>query len=648
MKKNIITILAGLFFCGLKLNAQNDSIHYLNEVRLSDVKLHDYSKGNLVTTLPDSILKVSQPSLTELLRLNSTIYLKENGIGGTSTTSFRGTNASHTAVVWNGLNINSQLNGQTDFNTISIRNYDNIVIRSGGGGVAYGSGAIGGSIHLNSEFKFKKHFKQDLITSIGSFRTTSTNYKIRYGTNKLYASLGVDHIDSKNNHKYLGRRAKGKKNENGEFSNYNFNLNLGYSINSSNVLKFFQNTYTGKRNFSGSLFSPSNDSYRDNNTRSMVQWNYFRNNFTSVLSLAYLYEKYRFFPNKEELDDFSFGKSTNLIFKYDVNYKFSNDIQLKSVFQHEDIRGKGSDIISERRTRASIALLFSHQINKRLHYGLNIRQEINDSDNFSFKGFKDSVKETYSDVLSFNTTTNIENDDPFLFSIDLSYCFSKFYNLKFNASKNFRTPTFNDLYWNGPGGIGNNLLQPEKSIQAEISNEFNYKGIDFGITGYFIKSKDLIVWEPISSTIWSPINVTKVYNYGLEAKLDYTYKWKKSAIILASNYSYTVSENQETKKQLIFVPLQSITSNLVFRYKKMNAFYQFRWNDDLFVTRDHSQKLKANDVANVGVNYDLYAYKNTNYNLGLVANNIYNEVYQLTVGRPAPNRNYQIRLILKF
>ncbi len=648
MRKIIITILVGVFLYGLKSNAQSDSIHYLNEVRLSDVKLRDYSKGNLVTILSDSILKANQPSLTELLRLNSTIFLKENGIGGTSTASFRGTNASHTAVVWNGLNINSQLNGQTDFNTISVRNYDNIAIRSGGGGVAYGSGAIGGSIHLNSEFKFKKHLEQRLITSIGSFRTTTTNYKISYGTNKLYASLGVDYIDSKNNHKYLGRRAKGKKNENGEFLNYNLNLNLGYLINTSNALKFFQNTYIGKRNFSGSLLSPSDDSYRDNNTRSMIQWNYFRNNFTSILSLAYLYEKYRFFPNKEELDNFSFGKSSNLIFKYDVNYKFSNDIQLKSIFQYEDVRGKGSDINAERFKRASVALLFSHQINKRLHYGLNVRQEINDSENFSFKEFKNSVEETYKDVINFNATTELTNNNPFLFSVDVNYAFTNFYSLKFNASKNFRTPTFNDLYWNGPGGIGNSLLQSEKSIQAEISNRFNYKGIDFGITGYFIKSKDLIVWEPISSTIWSPINVTKVYNYGFEANLDYIYKWKKNAINLTSNYSYTVSENQETKKQLIFVPLQTITSNLVFRHKKMNVFYQFRWNDDLFVTRDHSQKLKGYDVSNIGINYDLYNYKKTTYNLGLLANNIYNEIYQLTVGRPAPNRNYQIRLILKF
>src|SRR5690606_11676443 len=109
------------------VQAQLDSIQKLDEVILSDVKLKRYASGFKVTVLKDSVLTKSPWSLTDLLRYNSNIYFKENGYGMVSSPSFRGTNASQTAVVWNGLNINSQLNGQVDFNTINTSNYNSVV-----------------------------------------------------------------------------------------------------------------------------------------------------------------------------------------------------------------------------------------------------------------------------------------------------------------------------------------------------------------------------------------------------------------------------------------------------------------------------------------------------------------------------------------
>ena len=67
--------------------------------------------------------------------------------------SFRGTNASQTAVLWNGIPINSMFTGQTDFNTILTGSIDKLTIRSGSGSVPFGSGAIGGSILFDNSPK---------------------------------------------------------------------------------------------------------------------------------------------------------------------------------------------------------------------------------------------------------------------------------------------------------------------------------------------------------------------------------------------------------------------------------------------------------------------------------------------------------------
>ena len=62
---------------------------------------------------------------------------------------------------------------------------------------------------------------------------------------------------------------------------------------------------------------------------------------------------------------------------------------------------------------------------------------------------------------------DIQNDfdSPFLYSMGIEQKFNNNYTLSFNTSKNFRIPTFNDLYWQ-PGGNIN--LKPENSYQFEF------------------------------------------------------------------------------------------------------------------------------------------------------------------------------------
>ena len=143
-------ILLGLCSVYAIGQTQKDSVLTLETVVLSDVKLLKNTYGFKTTKLKDSVLENDSKSFTDVLRFNSNIYFKENGYGMVASPSFRGTNASQTAVIWNGISINSQLNGQTDFNLINTNNFDQIVIKNGGGSVQYGSGAIGGSIHLNN------------------------------------------------------------------------------------------------------------------------------------------------------------------------------------------------------------------------------------------------------------------------------------------------------------------------------------------------------------------------------------------------------------------------------------------------------------------------------------------------------------------
>lgn len=89
-------------------------------------------------------------NLSELLMLQTPLAFKNYGGGQIATVSFRGTSPNHTAVLWNGINVNQPMTGQTDFSTLPVLGFDQISVQYGSAGSAVGSDAIGGSLLLRT------------------------------------------------------------------------------------------------------------------------------------------------------------------------------------------------------------------------------------------------------------------------------------------------------------------------------------------------------------------------------------------------------------------------------------------------------------------------------------------------------------------
>ena len=601
-------------FCLLLLcqfiSAQQDSIIKLDEVLITDAQLNKFSNSQSVSKLTDSVISNNKTSLTSLLNYNSVIYFKENGLGMVSSPSFRGTTASQTAVIWNGININSQLNGQSDFNTISAKDFNSVAIRAGGGSAIYGSSAIGGSIHLNSDLSFVSKFDNILQVNYGSFNTLGVNYKMKVATEKFSTQASISRNSSDNDFVYLGTD---KRNENGQFFNTSLNLNLGYKINAASILKFYSYLFEGDRHFSGTLAAPSKSKYIDLNTRNLLEWVGSYSQFTSKLKVAFLSEKYKYFENAST-SIYSYGEAKTLVTRYDLSYKISPKMELNSILDYTQTTGTGSDIGKDKRQIGSGILLFKHKPFSKFLYEIAVRKEI---------------------------TTNY--DSPVLFSIGTNYSPIKFYKLKLNGSRNFRIPTFNDLYWQGSG---NTNLQPESSYQAEIGQDFRFKNTTFSITNYYIKIQDLIQWAPDSSGNWRPNNVAEVTTYGLEFLINYTKQIGKNHFDFNATYAYTVSEDAIKKKQLIYVPYHKFTASLAYSFENFTAHYQYLYNGEVFTSSDNFYSLDHYWVSNVGIDY--YFGKKKPLQLGFDVGNIFNKNYQSVEVRPMPGRNYTINLTFNF
>lgn len=601
--------IAVFLFCQFLL-AQADSTQVLKEVIISDSQLQRFSNTQSVLQLTDSILQKNLVSLTNLLNYNSVIYFKENGFGMVASPSFRGTSAQQTAVIWNGININSQLNGQTDFNTITTKDFNAITIRAGGGSSLYGSSAIGGSIHLLNTLSFEKRIENTLQMRYGSFNTFGASYKIEHASEKISTQISLSRNSSVNDYKYLDTN---KKNENGQFYNTTFNLHLGYKMNASNLLKFYNQVFDSERHFSGTLAAPAKSKYQDFNTRSLLEWTVTQNAFTSKFKVAYLTEKYKYFENART-SIFSYASAKTCVAKYDFEYKINDNIFLNSILEYNNVKGFGSNIGSNTRQIAAGSTLLKHQISELFLYEITVRKEV---------------------------STNYKS--PVLYSIGTAFLATPFYKIKTNFSRNFRIPTFNDLYWQGSGTTD---LKPESAYQAELGNEFKFKNTTFSVTGYYIKIQDLLQWSPGNSGVWSPNNVAKVSTYGAEFLGNYKKNFGTQFIDFSTTYGYTISKDEKKEKQLVYVPNHKFTATFAYSYQKIAAHYQYLYTGDVFTSSDNFYKLDDYLVSNIGIDYDFK--KKETLKLGVTVLNVFNENYQSVATRPMPGRNYSLYLTFKF
>ena len=178
--KRSLVLLFSSYGCFLFAQEKTIDTVYVFDNQMSKVKLF-----HNVTTITPQDAEKNSTNLSELLRFQSAVYIKENGRGAVSSPSFRGTTASQTAFVWNGININSNFLGQGDVNNIPFGGFDQLIVKSGGGSVSYGSGAIGGSIHVNNNLDFNRGAHASLFSEAASFGTFNNLLKASYSNEKF-------------------------------------------------------------------------------------------------------------------------------------------------------------------------------------------------------------------------------------------------------------------------------------------------------------------------------------------------------------------------------------------------------------------------------------------------------------------------------
>ncbi len=638
--KKISAVLIFTLLC-FELLSQNlkDTLIRIGEVKITDTKI---SKPDRVIAICFEDQKINSEiirqnnikSLAELLTENSNIFIKSYGQGSLATASIRGSGASHTQVLWNGISLNNPMLGQTDFSQIPVFFIDNAEISEGGSSLFSVSGALGGSILLNSLPYTGKNFSSEIIQTFGSNETFQTFLKIAEGNSKINTVFKLYGEQSENDFLFYNNAAGNPEYERQKNADYTKNALLNTtSINFSENNKLTLNTWFqyGKRNIPPimSFLGAGRIEYeRDKNIKTVTKY-YFRKNKTkNEITAAFINENLDYFSGTELITHTNSESNTKRFFtKFSSNYNLNKKIFLKTELNAEYQKAEYLD----KKT------------------GISYKADRKIADFMLYADYKTNKNVFFFTLVRTNYTDNYFL--PLMPSAGFKFDFNKIpLYINTSISRNYKNPTLNDLYWI-PGGNIN--LKPEEGYTADLS--LNLKPVKKGkfttktnLTLYASYINNWIIWQPGDFLYWKAENIKKVFSRGAEFSFSEKYSVNKLKIWFKTNYSYTKTTNQTDAgdnsygKQLIYIPVHKANMFLKFNYIKWNLRFSQTYTGQRFTTSSNEEirhVLPAFSIENLsaGRKFDI---KKADFEIQFKIKNIFNTQYQEILWRAMPGRQF--------
>ena len=203
----------------------------------------------------------------------------------------------------------------------------------------------------------------------------------------------------------------------------------------------------------------------------------------------------------------------------------------------------------------------------------------------------------------------------------------------FNQS--LRTPTYTDLYYNGPGLEGNSQLKPEKSTDWHVGASFTAEGFNTQVKAFYRKGTDMIDWvKKTGETVYTTAN-SDIDNIGAEmlTSVDLARLLPSTPLRqLTLGYCYNFKHRVNTEQQA------SYASRLTFLRHKLTATLQHnifshldaQWNLTLKNRHGEFDNAKTGQTQKYGTfaTLDLkLTWTRQHYSLYLQANNLTDYAY---------------------
>lgn len=611
--KSALTYLLLLYTTAMYAQVESDSIRSIDlptaeKVSLSVVKVRYIQSA------------ITYRNLNDVLRENSGIYLKSYGNGQLSSLSFRGTGAAQNDLLWNGIKLNSPSLGQVDVSLFNAMLTDELRISS-----ISEAGNVGASVNLINQDIVKGSVTAKASVSYGSFNTINAAGMLSAGNSRVMGTTRISYFHSNNDYEFVNLYKVGQpkqKQSNGKVSMLHFMQQFAARINANHSLFFNVWLSDAQRQIPPIMSKPTGlENQDDYSARAMLTWKGKLKGVKTDFTSAYLYDVLRYRNPEINLDDKSIMQAfrNNFVIETDTFKKVWVNINVGYEYEQAKVPAY---VQVRRRHIGKLAATVNYQPFKEWKFTLYLKEQVFDK---TLSPFAPLVSVSYNRQLSKNTL-----------------------HFHINASRNFRFPTLNDLYWI-PGG--NRNLKTEKSWDGELQAAYLYQSNSFfslKANGFAKYITDYIQWQP-NGTYWEPLNVKRVLTRGFELNMQTGWMISQFHIRSSVSYTYTRATNldavtpfdQSKGKQLIYVPLHLLKAHVRLEYKRFYLRPVLTYTHEVFITTDNSQALKGYVLLDLELGKDFVVKDDYEIGLAFRVGNVVGTDYQNVAQRPMPGRSFE-------
>ncbi|SDS93993.1 Outer membrane cobalamin receptor protein [Mucilaginibacter mallensis] len=634
--------------------AQKDTTKKLQEVKVSSSipKLQGVTPSQSISS--NDFDRYSALTVADAIRYFAGVNVKDyGGIGGIKTVSVRGFGANHTAILYDGVEINDAENGQIDLGKLNLNGVQQITLYNAQPdniltpAKSFASASVIAIKTIQPNLAADKPYQVLLGLNGGSFGLLNPYLQWQQRLSNTWSFVVNSYLENANGHYKYKTAGDG-----------------------TDTTQTRTNTDVSEQEVDGALYWAKNDSNKFN-----LHINYYNSDRGLPGAVVY-YNPY----SDERLWNRDFFLQSGYEHTWDdglhllLNTKLSQEYTHYTDKNYLNNSGGINDQYTQREAYQSVALAYHITSNWETSYAADISFSKLDANLYNYAyPTRFTLLNALASKLTLNrwlfqgnllntyVTEQVKTGKPTpsetVFSPTLMVSFQPFSpNLQFRTfyKDSFREPTFDEQYYFAINNISRNI-KPEYARQYDLgityrkafNNWLDY--VSFSVDGYYNTVTNKIIAIPNQNPVISSIiNLGKVRIEGTDVSLKTQTKisngWRE---VLSVNYTYqyaidvTNPNDSYYKQQIPYTPKNTLALNAGVDYNQMGLYYnQVLSSSRYFLSNSNS----ANYIDGYGTGDLSFIYKLTIANKSTVfsahADNLFNENYMIVRSFPMPGRSF--------
>ncbi len=589
--------------------------------------------------------------VSDAVRHFSGVSVKDyGGIGGLKTVSVRSLGAQHTAVSYDGVAVSDCQSGQVDISRFSLGNVSELTMSIGQSDNIYQTAkmfASAGALSIETlrpEFR-DKPYQLSANLKAGSYGLVNPTlyYALQLGKRFSLSAYG-DYLRADGNYPFQmwnGNKLIDSKRNNSDIETYRAELNLFADLGKHQDLKAKFYLFDSERGLPGSVV------------------------YDNPYAAERLYDRNYFGQVKYEN---RFSEQWKLQASGKFNYTWNRDLQPKAWGDTDD-RFKQTEAYASATlwTEPVQGLSFSLAQDAAYNYLSTTLEGCQYPERFTLltavaAHYKGKHLSATASLLNTYITENVRigspADDRKRLSPAVSLSWKPFEEVSWRVRASykdiFRTPTFNDLYYQL---IGNIRLKSEKTRQFNVGTTWSTAPssvvdyLNLSVDAYYNRVDDKIIAVP-TMFVWKMSNVGKVETIGVdvsagcEATVAEGYR-----LYLTGTYNFMQAEDISDRNskiwrhQIAYTPKHSGSGSLTAELPWLSITYNIMYASERYRLAQNSADNRIQPYTDHSVSLSrTFRWKKQSLRIQADALNLGNKNYEIVRFYPMPGRNYKISI----